>query len=263
MSSPQLQYPLQPPAPQKPSAFLLALKWAWCILLAIICLCAFVLGFMGDVSFFWIVAVLGLPTIWLERKWSVRAKAASTVIFFLVFLGFGVFSTSPRGRAAHAAETKQVAQREKQKTQQEKQDAVAKIAEDKLAAKQRAKQEAEDAQQQQQQQAEDSRKDKQRKADEDADKEKEAVAAQDSTDIKTDAYLTAQKVITERLKSPSSAQYPNYESGFVQRTGDNTYRVTAYVDSQNGFGAMLRSQWTVQIKRDGEDGWLATSYAIH
>lgn len=263
MSSPQLQYPLQPPAPQKPSAFLLVLKWVWRILLAIMCLCAFVLGFMGDVSFFWIVAVLGLPTIWLERKWSVRTKAASTAAFCLLFLGFGIFSTSPRGRAAHAAETKQVAQREKQQAQQEKQDAIANQAADKLAAKQRAKQKAEDAKQQAQQQAEDDRKDAQHKADEDAQAEKESEAAQDSTDVKMDAYLTAQNVINKRLKSPSSAQYPDYQADFVQRTGNNTYRVSSYVDSQNGFGAMLRSQWTMQIQKDGDDGWIVKNVVVN
>jgi hypothetical protein len=53
------------------------------------------------------------------------------------------------------------------------------------------------------------------------------------------------------LKSPSTADYqPPYSA---TKTATNTYEVSSYVDSQNGFGAMIRSYWTVNLKYIGED----------
>lgn len=79
------------------------------------------------------------------------------------------------------------------------------------------------------------------------------------------AYATAQEVVEAELPSPSSAVFPKFEPEFVtQRTKDvvyegteyTVYTVTAYVDSDNVFGALVRNKFVVEIgfPTEGDDG---------
>ncbi len=53
--------------------------------------------------------------------------------------------------------------------------------------------------------------------------------------------------ICSQLKSPASAQFPVDE---ITITGDewNGYHVEGYVDSQNGYGAMMRNDFTAEVQ---------------
>lgn len=53
------------------------------------------------------------------------------------------------------------------------------------------------------------------------------------------AYTMAEKFVTDRLKSPSTADFPWYRKEFVEHLGGGRYRVRAYVDAQNSFGGMI------------------------
>ncbi len=54
------------------------------------------------------------------------------------------------------------------------------------------------------------------------------------------------------LKSPSTADYER--PTVAQDPKDkNVFEVSSYVDSQNGFGAMVRSYWSVTLKYTGKD----------
>lgn len=55
--------------------------------------------------------------------------------------------------------------------------------------------------------------------------------------------------VKERLKSPASAEFSD-ES--VERDGDDGYVVSGAVDSQNGFGAMIRNTYTCEATHSGE-----------
>ncbi len=68
------------------------------------------------------------------------------------------------------------------------------------------------------------------------------------------AYIQAQDYVKRNLKSPSSAKFPVVapKEG-VDSQNSNVYDIGAYVDSQNSFGAMLRSQWAAQIVYKGGD----------
>lgn len=60
--------------------------------------------------------------------------------------------------------------------------------------------------------------------------------------------------IEKMLKSPSTAKFPGtflspYDNWSFSKSGNN-YTVSSYVDSQNGFGATLRSQFTITYKKD-------------
>ena len=70
------------------------------------------------------------------------------------------------------------------------------------------------------------------------------------------AYSYAQEVIQDELLSPSSAVFPKFEPEFVtQRTKTivhegiefRVHTVTAYVDSDNAFGAHVRCNFVVEI----------------
>ncbi len=67
------------------------------------------------------------------------------------------------------------------------------------------------------------------------------------SDRKIDAWVCAQKVVSDRLKSPSTAKFCSYPSATVIDLGDNKYKISGYVDAQNGFGAMIRSNFTVTL----------------
>lgn len=78
------------------------------------------------------------------------------------------------------------------------------------------------------------------------------------------AFVMCQKPIKNLLRSPSSAEFPYLGSAGVSSThlGGGTYAVTGYVDSQNGFGAMLRSQWTCKIKENADQTWSAIDFEV-
>lgn len=64
------------------------------------------------------------------------------------------------------------------------------------------------------------------------------------------AWYRARDYIKAALKSPSSAKFASYsESRVAYNYDDNVYHVTMWVESQNSFGAMLRKDFTVQLKR--------------
>lgn len=54
------------------------------------------------------------------------------------------------------------------------------------------------------------------------------------------------------LKSPSTAKY-NPPSTEVDAKNPNLFEVSSYLDSQNGFGAMIRTYWSMKLEFVGED----------
>lgn len=74
----------------------------------------------------------------------------------------------------------------------------------------------------------------------------EQVADNNEQNSKITALTYAQECVKERLKSPSSADFP-WGSDCVTKISENTYVINSYVDSQNSFGAMLRTNFTCQI----------------
>lgn len=76
-----------------------------------------------------------------------------------------------------------------------------------------------------------------------------------------EAFAVAQKIVKENLKSPSTAKFCSILQASVSNSG-NKYTVTGWVDSQNSFGATLRTSFTVTysaIKHGGEIGYKEAS----
>ena len=68
--------------------------------------------------------------------------------------------------------------------------------------------------------------------------------------VMTDAL----SAIKENLKSPSTAKFTHtMDEVTIKDLGNNKYVVSSWVDSQNSFGATIRSDWSVTIKVTGND----------
>lgn len=63
------------------------------------------------------------------------------------------------------------------------------------------------------------------------------------------AYRAASKEVTKRLKSPATAIFPNIEDAKITKlqSEECAFGVVSYVDSQNGFGALIRGEWVADV----------------
>lgn len=67
-------------------------------------------------------------------------------------------------------------------------------------------------------------------------------------DLASAAYVVSQNYVRDVLKSPSTAEFPY---GSATESLPNVYQVRSHVDSQNGFGAMIRSNYSMELKYNG------------
>jgi hypothetical protein len=72
----------------------------------------------------------------------------------------------------------------------------------------------------------------------------------------------AEKFVKESLKSPSTAkfgsvfgEYQNPNELVSYDSESKVYTVRGWVDSQNGFGAVIRARFKVTMLRVDEDNW--------
>lgn len=63
------------------------------------------------------------------------------------------------------------------------------------------------------------------------------------------AYNYAEDFVKQRLKSPSTAEFPGLfeKADHITELGNEEYRINSWVDSQNGFGAIIRSKFSCKI----------------
>lgn len=81
---------------------------------------------------------------------------------------------------------------------------------------------------------------------------------------RSDACFMSQKFVKQSLKAPATAQFPDWteENCSATHTGD-TWTVTSYVDAQNGFGALIRSDYTVGMAyHPDRDTWTLTNISV-
>ncbi len=85
------------------------------------------------------------------------------------------------------------------------------------------------------------------------------------TDNWSEASLIMQKFVKDRLKSPSTAEFPGMFSGIrdtVTTLPDHKYRVRSWVDSQNIFGAQIRMQYVGVVQQTSDLSWRLESLEI-
>jgi hypothetical protein len=92
----------------------------------------------------------------------------------------------------------------------------------------------------------------------------------DATDS-TAAYKFAMESVESRLISPSSAVFPKmsasrvtvYQKNFTPNAERCSFVINGFVDSQNAFGAMVRSNFRVETDYDHDlKLWLPTSIIV-
>jgi hypothetical protein len=77
--------------------------------------------------------------------------------------------------------------------------------------------------------------------------------AEQKTYSDVEALVEAEHIVSGYLKAPSTAQFPSMSDATIEDLANNGFKVSSYVDSQNGFGAMIRSNWTVLFEYTDND----------
>lgn len=76
------------------------------------------------------------------------------------------------------------------------------------------------------------------------------------------ALYDSRTFVTRQLKAPATAQFDNATTN-VKKLNDTTFTVASFVDSQNSFGALLRSNYSCVITyRVGTDQVFCNGLAI-
>ncbi|WP_061342301.1 hypothetical protein [Clostridium botulinum] len=77
---------------------------------------------------------------------------------------------------------------------------------------------------------------------------------------KFDVYKATTGLVEQKLTSPSTAKFQEFDEKLVQDLGGDKYEVSGYVDSENSFGAKIRWDWhcTVRIEGEGENRKIKT-----
>lgn len=74
-------------------------------------------------------------------------------------------------------------------------------------------------------------------------------------DRRIDAFVMSQEFVRAEIKAPSTAKFPWYDESYVAVLGSNKYRIVAYVDAQNSFGAVIRNNYICEIQDLGDGKW--------
>jgi len=76
------------------------------------------------------------------------------------------------------------------------------------------------------------------------------------------AYIMSRRFIERELKTPSTAKFPSFhdEGVHAAQAEECKFRVSAYVDAQNSFGAMIRTRYTIDMEYlPGDRTWRGTN----
>ena len=71
-------------------------------------------------------------------------------------------------------------------------------------------------------------------------------------EIKLIIKMYVEDIIKEKLKSPSTAKFPSLSDWSIYEESYNTYSVSSYVDAENGFGAEIRTYFSLTVTTDNE-----------
>jgi hypothetical protein len=81
-----------------------------------------------------------------------------------------------------------------------------------------------------------------------------AQAAQRERDEKISVCSAAREFVRQRLKAPATAKFASCVEAGVAKLPSGDYTVMAWVDSQNNFGAMIRTRYLATLRPIG-DKW--------
>lgn len=90
------------------------------------------------------------------------------------------------------------------------------------------------------------------------DKEKEkpaSVAEAPKMPTSTEAYYMAHVFVRRLLKAPATAEFPTADEAKIWADADSTFIIKGFVDAQNSYRALLRTNYYAKIKYLGDDKW--------
>lgn len=78
-------------------------------------------------------------------------------------------------------------------------------------------------------------------------REEEKSQEASSEALENQAYIQGKKFVKDFLTSPSTVDFPFMDFSYVP-LGNNEFKVSSYVDSENAFGGTVRNNWIMTIK---------------
>jgi hypothetical protein len=71
------------------------------------------------------------------------------------------------------------------------------------------------------------------------------------------AYSMMEDFVKNNLKSPSTAEFPGIfeKKSHITVLEEQTYKINSYVDSQNSFGAVIRTHFVGMVKQTSPNDW--------
>ncbi|MGD8189066.1 hypothetical protein ACQCN2_03595 [Brevibacillus ginsengisoli] len=92
----------------------------------------------------------------------------------------------------------------------------------------------------------------------------DSYSVEPSEDNKAFAWTASIEAVKDKLKTPSTADFPfSYLNEDIKEVGINTFVVKSYVDAENSFGAKIRSNFTVKIKKTGDNSYTVEDISIN
>jgi len=80
---------------------------------------------------------------------------------------------------------------------------------------------------------------------------------------KIGAWVMAQQFVKDRSMSPSTVDFGwQISDDCVKEVGDNVYNVRGWVDSQNGFGAKVRNNFSCKMRYNSNGDWTCENLVI-
>lgn len=69
------------------------------------------------------------------------------------------------------------------------------------------------------------------------------------------AVSICHQFVEDRLKAPATAGFESVSEEDTTQTSDTEWIVRGHVDSENGFGANIRTEYVCTVRYNGDDNW--------
>lgn len=89
----------------------------------------------------------------------------------------------------------------------------------------------------------------------------------EDSDEKVKCWILAEREVRKKLKSPSSAKFPfsasSEDVSIYKNSRGDKYYVSAWVEAENSYGAMIRSNFVVTLSYDYQTGFTVVSTVVN
>lgn len=79
---------------------------------------------------------------------------------------------------------------------------------------------------------------------------------------KYSAAAMCEKFVSKQLRAPATAKFSGTEDTTITPLGNGRWKAVGYVDAQNGFGALIRNDYSCTVEYMGQDKWRSIDVTI-